>query len=139
MSNISLAWLTVAAIESMTPTLLHLADQAAQQDITLTFDLYLTKPPSPLPALHSLPASTTLQPFRPTISQLVREHLPPPSLPELETGGKPRNCCGHGGLAVVACGPEGIVIEAGNAVASLHIGERVRCGGVSFHGESYSL
>lgn len=80
-----------------------------------------------------------MQPYRPTVAQLVREHLPPPSLRELEDGGEPRNCCGHAGLAVVACGPEGIVSEARNAVARLGVGERVRCGGVAFHGEAYSL
>lgn len=50
-----------------------------------------------------------------------------------------KTCCSLGGMAVVACGPEGIVTESQNAVASLGIGERVRCGGVAFHGECYTL
>jgi ferric-chelate reductase len=40
---------------------------------------------------------------------------------------------------VVACGPEGIVMEAKNAVAGLGVVERVNCGGVGFHGECYNL
>jgi len=45
----------------------------------------------------------------------------------------------RGGLAIIACGPEGIVLEARNAVAGLGIQERVKLGGVDFHGECYAL
>lgn len=56
-----------------------------------------------------------------------------------ENAGEPKTCCTHGGMAVIACGPEGIVAESGNAVAGLSVKERVRCGGMTFHGEKYSI
>ncbi|KAJ9100909.1 hypothetical protein QFC20_005325 [Naganishia adeliensis] len=129
-----------STIESMAPTLAYLAALASTSGFQLIYHLYLTHPPRPLPSgpPPSLPATTTLAPYRPAISQLVREALPPPTFPELEEG-RTKTCCTHGGLAVVACGPEGIVTESRNAVAVLGIGERVRCGGVDFHGECYTL
>ncbi len=84
-----------------------------------------------------LPSTTTLSPYRPEISQLVREAIPI-SLAGIE-GGSSTDQAGHGGLAVVACGPEGIVMEARNAVAGLSVGQRIACGGVGFHGETYAL
>lgn len=44
-----------------------------------------------------------------------------------------------GGLAVVVCGPGGMVGEARNAVAGVRVGKQVRIGGVSFHEEHYSV
>lgn len=78
-----------------------------------------------------MPTSTTLSPYRPEVAQLVRE-----ALPAAQDGGRVGSA---GGLAVVACGPEGIVMEAKNAVAGLGVVERVNCGGVGFHGECYNL
>ena len=132
--------LAAATIESMAPTLAYLAALASTSGFQLIYHLYLTNPPRPLPSGSppSLPATTTLAPYRPSISQLVREALPPPTFPELEEG-RTKTCCTHGGLAVVACGPEGLVTESRNAVAVLGVGERVRCGGVDFHGECYTL
>lgn len=149
----------LGTIEALTPSLLHLYTLAQRLHLTLTYNLYLTNPPHPLPSASSLlPVSTTLSPYRPEVAQLVRESLP---LPPTKTGGASSleqgrqlltdanvghqlqhhgEGSGHaGGLAVVACGPEGIVMEAKNAVAGLGIAERVRCGGVGFHGECYSL
>lgn len=40
---------------------------------------------------------------------------------------------------MIACGPEGIVAECRNAVSGLGVGERVRVGGVGFHGECYAI
>jgi ferric-chelate reductase len=133
-------WL--ATIECMAPTLAYLSTLASSANaFQLIYHLYLTNPPHPLPSAPpaSLPPNTTLSPYRPSISQLVRESLPPPTLPELEEGQGMKTCCDLGGMAVVACGPEGIVTESRNAVASLGVGERVRCGGVGFHGECYTL
>lgn len=89
----------------------------------LQYNLYLTDPPVPLPPIPApLPHSTTLSPFRPEVAQLVREALP-----------------SSGGLAVVAAGPEGLVMEARNAVASIGISQSAEAGGVGFHDEVYSL
>jgi ferric-chelate reductase len=137
----------LATIESMSATLTYLHTLATTTNaFQLNYHLYLTCPPAPLPfgPPPSLPPTTQLSPYRPSISQLVRESLPPPTFPELEYGmddtvNAPRTCCSLGGMAVVACGPEGIVTESRNAVASLSVGERVRCGGVDFHGECYTL
>lgn len=148
----------IGTIEALAPSLLHLYTLAQRLRLTLTYNLYLTDPPHPLPSTPSLlPASTTLSPYRPEVAQLVRESLPLPLTKaqetlleqgrELITGDDDGHQTQHhgegrghaGGLAVVACGPEGIVMEAKSAVAGLGIAERVRCGGVGFHGECYLL
>jgi ferric-chelate reductase len=134
--------LPTETIESLAPTLAYLHEQASKlPSLNVTYNLYLTQPPRPLPSgpPSSLPSSTTLQPYRPSISQLVQECLPPPTLPELEDGKGMRTCCSHGGVIVVACGPESIVAESRNAVAGLGIGDRVRAGGVEFFGECYAI
>lgn len=159
-AKVDVAWVVkdLCTIEALAPSLLHLYTLAQRLSLALTYNLYLTNPPHPLPPTPSLlPASTTLSPYRPEVAQLVRESLPLPltktqgaSLEqgrELLTGGDDGHQVQHhgegrghaGGLAVVACGPEGIVMEAKNAVAGLGIAERVRCGGVGFHGECYVL
>ncbi|OXH42147.1 ferric-chelate reductase [Cryptococcus neoformans] len=159
-AKVDVAWVVkdLCTIEALAPSLLHLYTLAQRLSLTLTYNLYLTNPPHPLPSTPSLlPASTTLSPYRPEVAQLVRESLPLPltktqgaSLEqgrELLTGGDDGHQVQHhgegrghaGGLAVVACGPEGIVMEAKNAVAGLGIAERVGCGGVGFHGECYVL
>ncbi|KAJ9101116.1 hypothetical protein QFC21_003334 [Naganishia friedmannii] len=143
-SRVDCVWVVrdMSTIESMSATLTYLHALATSTNaFQLNYHLYLTSPPAPLPPgpPSSLPATTKLSPYRPAISQLVRESLPPPTLPELEEGRGAKTCCSLGGLAVVACGPEGIVTESRNAVACLSIGERVRCGGVDFHGECYTL
>lgn len=118
-----LIWLTIATIEALAPTLARLHAIASRSGMELQYNLYLTDPPFPLPSLPSpLPSSTTLSPYRPEVAQLVREALPT-----------------SGGLAVVAAGPEGLVMEARNAVASIGIAKRVQAGGVGFHDEVYAL
>jgi ferric-chelate reductase len=44
-----------------------------------------------------------------------------------------------GGLAVVAAGPEGLVMEARNAVASIGVATSVAAGGIGYHDEVYAL
>lgn len=138
----------LATIEALAPTLSHLARLASRLGLVLQYNLYLTSPSAPLPlSPQTLPSTTTLSPYRPEIAQLVREALPPPparapSLSSVDAEdsaveGQSDKC--HGGLAVIACGPEGIIMEARNAVAGLGIRERVRCGGIEFHGETYAL
>jgi ferric-chelate reductase len=125
-----------ATVEALAPTLRHLYDLAARHSLDLRYNVYLSSPPNPLPSTPAnLPSSTTLSPYRPEVSQLVREALPTPS--STANSESARRC--RGGLAVIACGPEGIVLEAKNAVAGLGIDERVRSGGVEFHGECYAL
>ncbi|EAL23548.1 hypothetical protein CNBA1950 [Cryptococcus deneoformans B-3501A] len=159
-AKVDVAWIVkdLCTIEALAPSLLHLYTLAQRLRLTLTYNLYLTDPPHPLPSTPSLlPASTTLSPYRPEVAQLVRESLPLPLTKaqetlleqgrELITGDDDGHQTQHhgegrghaGGLAVVACGPEGIVMEAKSAVAGLGIAERVRCGGVGFHGECYLL
>lgn len=133
--------LGTGTIEAFAPMLHYLHERAAQSgQIDLSFRLHLTRPPSPLPTSPPalLAPFSTLSPYRPSISQLVQEALPPPTIPELEDG-KQRTCCTHGGMAVIACGPEGIVAESRNAVATLGLADRVRLGGVDFHGECYAI
>lgn len=138
--RIQLVWVVrdVSTVEALAPRLLHLR-QIAPSSCELAYHFFLTKPVSPTP--DTLPSlNATISPFRPSISQLVRESLPPPTMLEIEeNGGEPKTCCTHGGMAVVACGPDGIVAESGNAVASLSLSERVRVGGVAFHGERYAI
>jgi ferric-chelate reductase len=126
----------LATIGAMAPALAYLHTLATDLKMSLTYSLYLTNPPNALPSVPtSLPSSTTISPYRPEISQIVREALPSSAGgadPEVANGGR-------GGMAVIACGPEGIVLEAKNAVAGLGVGERVRVGGVEFHGECYAL
>lgn len=125
--EIKAAWVVreLSLIEALAPTLVHLYESARQLDLDLSFSLYLSAPPSPLPQLNGLPKGTAVSPYRPEIKQLVREALPPGE--------------NHGGLAVVAAGPEGLVCEARNAVAGISVRDRVRAGGVGFHDEIYSL
>ncbi len=125
----------------MAPTLSFLHEQVDKlPSLELTYNLYLTQPPRPLPTgVPSMPTGTKLQPYRPDVSQLVQECMPPPTLPELEDGRGMRTCCSNGGVAVIACGPESIVAESRNAVAGLGVGERVRAGGVEFFGECYAI
>ncbi|KAK8864285.1 hypothetical protein IAR55_001531 [Kwoniella newhampshirensis] len=159
--KVDVAWVVkdMSTIKALSPTLCHLHALSRRLFLDLTYNLYLTNPPHPLPPVPSiLPSTTTLSPYRPEVAQLVREALPLPTpLPggvSLETGestslsGDEQNTrmphhglgAGHGGgLAVVACGPEGLVMEAKNAVAGLGVAERVRCGGIGFHGECYTL
>ncbi|WVQ82201.1 hypothetical protein IAT38_004329 [Cryptococcus sp. DSM 104549] len=165
-SKVDVAWVVkdLSTIEALSPTLLHLHTLAERLSLALTYNLYLTDPPHPLPPSPAvLPANTTLSPYRPEVAQLVREALPIPSPiagasaseqgrdPNPDADAAAEDSEGHvvphhgvgqghaGGLAVVACGPEGIVMEAKNAIAGLGIAERVRCGGVGFHGECYVL
>lgn len=138
--RIQLVWVVrdVSTVEALSPRLVHLR-QIAPPSCELIYRFHLTNPTSsPLP---TLPFPSDVSPYRPSISQLVRESLPPPTILEIEENdGQPtRTCCSHGGLAVIACGPDGIVAESGNAVASLSVKERVRVGGVRFHGERYAI
>ena len=87
-----------------------------------------------MPMSSDLPRSTTVTAFRPDVAQLVNDSLLIPS-DEVESG----LVTDGSGLAVIACGPEGLVGKTRNAVATLGVGERVRSGGVAFHGECYAL
>jgi ferric-chelate reductase len=100
----------LATIGALAPTLLHLHTIGSRLDLSIIYNLYLSNPPNPLPPVPvAMPTSTTLSPYRPEVAQLVRE-----ALPTTQDGGA-------GGLAVVACGPEGIVMEAKNAVAGRRV------------------
>lgn len=129
--------LRAATIEALAPTMAHLYDLASGLDTEIVYNFYLTDPPTAnLPAPAVLPNSTSLSPYRPEVSQLVREALPQPPV----TLGTNEKTASHGGgLAVIAAGPEGLVMEARNAVAGLSVAARVRAGGVSFHDEVYCL
>ena len=122
-------------IEALAPTLSHLHGRACAVGVHLSYNLYLSNPPTPLPPPpDSMPDGTTLSPYRPEIAQLVRAALP---TAQSDAEGTPSST--GGGLLVVASGPEGIVLEARNAVACLGVNERVAAGGVGFHGEQYAL
>lgn len=112
----------------------HLHDLALGLETDIVYNLFLTDPSAPLPPAPAVLAdSTTLAPYRPEVSQLVRDALPTTAV-ALESDDK-----AHGGLAVIAAGPEGLVMEARNAVAGISVAERVRAGGVCFHDEVYAL
>lgn len=121
------AWVVreLPLVEALAPTLGHLHESAERLCVELQLSIYLSSPPNPLPQPDGLPKGATVSPYRPEVAQLVREALP--------VGEK------HGGLAVIAAGPEGLVSEARNAVASLSVSQRVRAGGVGFHDEVYCL
>lgn len=126
----------------MAHPLSHLYERAMESGaFEIEYHMYLTRPPTPLPEFPpgTLPPNTTLSPYRPMVSQIVRETLPAPTLPELEEGKGIKTCCTHGGLAVLACGPVGIVSESENAVAGLSLSERVRVGGADFYGECFAI
>lgn len=115
----------------------HLYELASGLDTEIMYNFFLTDPPSAnIRAPAGLPSTTSLSPYRPEVSQLVREALPQPPV----TLGSNEKAASHGGgLAVIAAGPEGLVMEARNAVAGLGVASRVRAGGVSFHDEVYCL
>ncbi|TYJ57001.1 hypothetical protein B9479_002280 [Cryptococcus floricola] len=155
-AKVDVAWVVkeLSAIEALSPTLLHLHALAQRLGLQLTYNLYLTDPPHPLPPSPAvLPSTTTLSPYRPEVAQLVRESLPLPiplrggSSLEMGVTDEEEHLGGHGGvgkghgggLAVIACGPANLVSEASNSIAGLSIAERVRCGGIGFHGECYAL
>ncbi|WVR07160.1 hypothetical protein IAU60_004201 [Kwoniella sp. DSM 27419] len=169
-ARVDVAWVVrdLSTVRALAPTLryLHVRAQGMSPPLAIAYNLHLSLPPSPLPALPSgLPRDTTLSPYRPEIAQLVRQALPLAPLVafdgaqqmvrsaeeaqvERESIDQVNNPAedairAHGqtggGLVVVACGPEGLVSEARNAVASLSLAERVRAGGVAFHGECYAL
>ncbi|KAK1924119.1 putative ferric reductase transmembrane component [Papiliotrema laurentii] len=126
----------MSTVEALSPTLEYLYRKAKTNHIDLAYRLYLSQPPSPLPCLPpSLAPFSTLSPFRPEVSQLVQELLPSDHHGPEAAGENAHSP----GMAVIACGPEGIVMEARNAVARLGVEERVRAGGVEFHGECYAL
>ncbi|OCF60483.1 ferric-chelate reductase [Kwoniella mangroviensis CBS 10435] len=137
----------MSTIQAISPTLTYLHDQSNNLGIELQYNLYLSNPPNPLPDVPStLPATTKLSPYRPEISQLLRQSLPIPTSTtdsiQLESHMAQDEIRGGGiggGLAVIACGPEGIVTESKNAIANLSVKDRVRSGGIEFHGECYSL
>ncbi|OCF36712.1 ferric-chelate reductase [Kwoniella heveanensis BCC8398] len=165
--RVDVAWVVrdISTITALSPTLLYLHNLATRLSVDLTYHLYLSNPPNPLPTIPAIlpQQSTTLSPFRPEIAQLVREALPisthssdASAATAAEQGsGRPNDTAllsdtannqretspdeEGGGLAVIACGPEGIVSEAKNAVACLSIAERIRAGGIGFHGECYAL
>lgn len=126
-----------ATVEALSSTLSYLHARAKKIRIDLRYDIYLTRQTSSLPDISAiLPITTTLSSGRPEISQLVRStSLSSRPSRDTETGQQDL----LEGLAVIACGPEGIIAEAGNAVASLSIKERVKCRGIRFHGECYAL
>jgi ferric-chelate reductase len=107
----------------------------------MSYNLYLTNPPFPLPSCPSiLPESSTLSPYRPEVVQLVRQALPTGDFGGLGVeSDKALESTPGGGLAVVAAGPEGLVMEARNAVASISVTARVAAGGIGFHDEVYAL
>ncbi|WWC70327.1 uncharacterized protein I206_104277 [Kwoniella pini CBS 10737] len=146
MNRVDVAWVVrdMSTIQALSPTLMHLHNLSKRLSLSLTYHLYLSDPPHPLPTLpQSLPFSTTLSPYRPEVSQLVRAALPLPLSPSNPESGiiSPTECdvSAGGGLAVVACGPEGIVMETKNAIANLGLNEKIKCGGIGFHGECYTL
>ncbi|WVQ99275.1 hypothetical protein IAU59_006407 [Kwoniella sp. CBS 9459] len=150
--KVDVAWVVrdMSTITALSSTLLYLHNLATRLSVDLTYNLYLSNPPNPLPScpVGILPSSTTLSPFRPEVAQLVREALPTSthsSIAGVESGMEDVSSregggvLGAGGLAVIACGPEGIVSEAKNAVACLSVAERIKVGGIGFHGECYAL
>ncbi|WWC89453.1 uncharacterized protein L201_004377 [Kwoniella dendrophila CBS 6074] len=155
-SQVDVAWVVrdMSTIQALSPTLLYLHNLAEKLSVSLTYNLYLSNPPNPLPNVPAiLPKSTILSPYRPEISQLVRTALLPLSSTRMnnlesaiiqnetslsEESGSVSGICGNG-LAVIACGPEGIVMETKNAIANLSLKDRITCGGIGFHGECYTL
>ncbi|KAL1413525.1 hypothetical protein Q8F55_001299 [Vanrija albida] len=138
--NVDVAWVVrdMSTILALAPTLAHLDNVAKPLGVNLTYSLYITDPPFPLPPVPEiLPESTTLSPYRPEVAQLVRAALPGGSEDAETASEKPPSA--HGGLAVVAAGPEGLVMEARNAVAGISVGARVNGGGIGFHAEVYQL
>lgn len=118
----------------------HLYEIATRLEVELTYSLYLTNPPFPLPSTPAaLPEHTTLSPYRPEVAQLVREVLPSAGLSLEDGSAAAAKSTSGGGLAVVAAGPEGLVREAQNAVASIGVTASVTAGGVGFHAEVYCL
>jgi ferric-chelate reductase len=142
-SKITVAWVVrdLSTIEALAPTLAHLATVATRLDVDMSYNLYLTNPPFPLPSCPSiLPESSTLSPYRPEVVQLVRQALPTGDFGGLGVeSDKALESTPGGGLAVVAAGPEGLVMEARNAVASISVTARVAAGGIGFHDEVYAL
>jgi hypothetical protein len=51
----------------------------------------------------------------------------------------PMKTRGRGGLAVIACGPESLVQETRNTVASMSLSDKIKAGGMEFHGECYAI
>ena len=130
---------SIATVHALAPTLAHLQRRATASGLQLNYEIFLSNPSSPLPVIPDcLRGFTSMSPYRPEVAQLVREALPCPPA-DGEAPVNPASAGHGGGLAVIACGPEGLVMEGRNAVASLSIAERVSCGGVEFHGEMYCL
>ncbi|WVW83773.1 hypothetical protein I302_105794 [Kwoniella bestiolae CBS 10118] len=151
--RVDVVWVVrdISTIQALSPTLSYLHTLSLKWGLELNYNLYLSYPATPLPGIPSCLAPTTrLNPFRPEISQLLRESLPVPSTSSMAehehelgiarpTAEAEAEQEAGGGIAVIACGPEGIVAETKNAIANLSLREKVRSGGIAFHGECYSL
>ena len=134
-SNITAVWAVGngVSVESLLPTFTYLQNRAKGSGVVLKFNLFVTR--SSAPSTEELPSGTQITLARPKIVHLVHQALDADGIDAKERSG----VTPLGPLAVIACGPEALVAETRNAVAGLGISDRVRRGGVEFHGESYAL
>lgn len=129
-------------MESLAPIILDLHQRASETSSAhFDFTIHLTGSTivdAVLPT--TLFAFATLALGRPVIKQTVQDLLP---VDRSEEGGRinfdkevDRKT---GARAVIACGPEGLVQESRNAVASLSLHDKMKMGSVEFHGECYAI
>ncbi|ORX36798.1 hypothetical protein BD324DRAFT_627198 [Kockovaella imperatae] len=126
---------TFASVEGLSSTFSYLSERAGRLGIEFSLEIH-ARGSSAVSTDHTLPANTIIHDTRLNVPDLIRKHVTIPSRQDVEDGGAEVS---SGGLAVIACGPESLVAEARNVISLLSISDRVRAGGVVFHGESYAL
>ena len=127
-----------ATIRSLAPTMDYLSQRAMQLGIDLAFQIHCTL--SSQPSLEDPPSCMTIHLSRPSLQDLVSTQISSYSTPaSIEATAGLAGSQPDQGIAVIACGPESLVQETRGVVARLSLREKMRCGGVTFHGESYAL
>ncbi|KAK7032505.1 ferric-chelate reductase Frp1 [Paramarasmius palmivorus] len=152
--RIEFAWCvrSFGAIEWFAPMLADIARTVeGAEGLDLHISVYVTClcNPDAVPSIPNMDVSI----YRPEVKESLRQLVTPPSVLYEPQGKVLDPECGvpasistklpwiplGGGVAVCAAGPEGLVREASNAVASVSLTRGIELGGLDLHTEVYSM
>jgi len=135
-TRIQFAWCikSFGFISWVSPMLLDIANKAQESSLELHIKIYVTClcDPEAVPAIPN--CDVTLH--KPRVGELIQPLLT--SHGDIE-GGKIGRIRGGGGLAVVVSGPDSLITETQNAVASVPVSQTRKVGGIAMHTETFSL
>lgn len=116
---------------------MDIANTAAGSSLDLHFSIYVTCLCDP-EAVPSIPNSEVTI-YRPSVGQLLREFVTPPSEVDGKSESRLQWVGLGGGVAVCASGPETLLRETQNAVARIGVTRGMELGGIGLHTELFAM